>query len=225
MAAPISSKHTLAVYEPPTEPLKIVHEDAHLLVLNKPAGLLSVPGRGEHLADCMASRAIEMFPEALVVHRLDMDTSGIFVMALRKDVQAHIGKQFERRKTQKLYIADVWGMPEQESGLVDLPLRCDWENRPRQMVCHEQGKASQTRWSVIDEHAHGARLRLEPITGRTHQLRVHMMALGHPILGDCFYAHKDARAAASRLHLHAQSLTLHHPESGDLITFEDEVRF
>jgi len=209
--------------------MRVVHEDAHLIVFSKPAGLLSVPGRGAHLADCVASRASAMFPEALIIHRLDMDTSGIFVMARSKEAQAHIGKQFERRKTQKTYIADVWGVPEADAGEIDLPLRCDWENRPRQMVCYEHGKASQTGWRVIGEHMHGgvkgARLKLTPITGRTHQLRVHCAAIGHCIVGDSFYAHEAAENAAKRLHLHAQSLTLHHPDGGELVTFEDEASF
>lgn len=225
MASPARSKHTLLEYNPPTAPLRIVHEDAHLLVFSKPAGLLSVPGRGAHLADSMETRAKEAFPEALLIHRLDMDTSGIFVMARSKEVQANLGKQFERRKTEKIYIADVWGMPEQKSGEIDLPLRCDWDYRPRQMVCFEHGKSSQTGWRVIGEHTHGARLELKPITGRTHQLRVHCAAIGHPILGDTFYAHERAENAAARLHLHAQSLTLHHPDGGSLVTFEDEVGF
>ena len=154
-----------------------------------------------------------------------MDTSGIFVMARSKEVQAHISKQFERRKTQKTYIADVWGAPEEISGEIDLPLRCDWENRPRQMVCFEHGKSSQTNWRVIGEHEHGMRLELSPITGRTHQLRVHCAAIGFPILGDPFYAHEMAESAANRLHLHAQSLTLHHPDDGTLITFNDMAKF
>jgi len=217
--------HTLKIYDPPQEPLKIIHEDAHIIVVSKPAGLLSVPGKGEHLADCLAARVQAAFPGALVIHRLDMDTSGVLIMARNKDAQANIGKQFERRKTRKVYIADIWGAPAESSGLVDLPLRCDWDNRPRQMMCHEQGKPAQTRWEIIGQHERGARVKLEPITGRTHQLRVHMQALGFPILGDCFYAHEQAQNAAKRLHLHAQSLTLHHPDGGDLITFEDAAGF
>lgn len=213
-------------YNPPNEPLKIVYEDEYLLVLSKPSGLLSVPGKGEHLADCLETRAREKFPEILVVHRLDMETSGIFIMAKTKDVQANLGKQFERRKVSKTYIARAFGHPQHNEGLIDLPLRCDWPNRPKQMVCYEHGKPSQTNWKVLKREENNiTRIELKPITGRSHQLRVHLKEIGHPILGDPFYAHDEALKSAERLQLHAQSLTVHHPENGELITFTDYAPF
>lgn len=194
-------------------------------MLSKPSGLLSVPGKGEHLSDCLESRARAEFPEILLVHRLDMETSGIFIMAKTKEVQANLGKQFERRKTQKTYIARVWGVPDKDEGLIDLPLRCDWPNRPKQMVCYEHGKPSQTYWHLLEHDDKTSRLELKPITGRSHQLRVHLREIGHSILGDPFYASPEAFNAANRLQLHAEMLRIHHPKDGHLITFKDPAPF
>jgi len=208
------------IYEPPQEPrLTVLHRDEDMLVLIKPSGLLSVPGRPLEHRDCLASRAQEEFPSATVVHRLDLDTSGIIIMALHKKAHRHLGLQFERRKTQKTYVARVWGRMEKEEGLVDLPLTIDWPNRPKHIVDHENGRASQTEWKVMEREDLATRVRLHPITGRSHQLRVHMLSLGHPILGDPLYAHDEAFHAADRLQLHAESLTLHHPSDGRLVTF------
>jgi tRNA pseudouridine32 synthase/23S rRNA pseudouridine746 synthase len=219
-------KLPLFIYTPPPEPLNILYQDDDLLVLSKPSGLLSVPGRAAEHADCLESRARAEFPGALLVHRLDLETSGVFIMALNKESQVKLGRQFENRETEKRYIARVWGMPEEDAGRVDLPLRCDWENRPRQMVCHEHGKPAQTDWEVLEREAEGfTRMMLKPVTGRSHQLRVHMEALGHPILGEVFYAHEEAEKAAERLQLHAQSLSVYHPVSGDKITFTDPAPF
>lgn len=214
-------------YAPPKEPLKIVHEDADILVISKPSGLLSVPGRAKYHQDCLQSRAETLYPEALLIHRLDLETSGLFIMARSKEVQANLGKQFERRKVEKTYIARVWGQLEGEEGEIDLPLRCDWDNRPMQMVCYEHGRPSQTKWEVIGRDEISTRVKLTPYTGRSHQLRVHMLELGqgHPILGDEFYAHDTALEAAPRLQLHAESLTIHHPDGGDRITFIDPCPF
>lgn len=216
-----------AHYTPPSDPMNIVYEDDDLLVLNKPSGLLSVPGKSPAMRDCLQSRAEAAYPDALLVHRLDMDTSGIFVMARSKVVQANLGKQFERRKVKKIYSALVSGIPQEKEGLVDLPLRCDWPNRPKQMVCFEHGKPAQTYWKLedTDQEINIARLSLKPVTGRSHQLRVHMMEVGYPILGDAFYAPKDILNAAPRLCLHAQKLTLHHPQDGRIITFESAAPF
>lgn len=211
------------VYDPPADALNILHVDEHLLVLSKPSGLLSVPGKVH--ADCLEARVRAEFPEALLVHRLDLETSGVFVMARNKAAQANLGKQFERRKTEKTYIAKVWGCPAEDEGIVDLPLRCDWERRPIQMVCHEHGREAQTHWRVLERGKTSARVELKPVTGRSHQLRVHMAALGHPILGDPFYADEAARVAADRLMLHAQSLTLFHPADGARVTFFDAAPF
>lgn len=212
-------------YAPPQKGLSIIHQDEHLLVFNKPSGLLSVPGKGVDLQDSLELRARAEFPEALLVHRLDMDTSGVFIMARNKDTQRNLGLQFERRKTDKTYIARVAGSPDQDEGLIDLPLRCDWPNRPLQMVCHEHGKPSQTGWKVLSREGETTLMELKPITGRSHQLRVHMLELGHPILGDCFYAPEEVFQAAPRLLLHAQSLEIHHPDGGERITFNAETPF
>ena len=221
-----NSKPPPLIYDPPVDPLNIIHRDDDLLVLSKPSNLLSVPGRGADLQDCLEVRARAEFPEALLVHRLDLETSGVFIMALNKNAQRNLGLQFEQRRTEKHYIARVWGHIEEDAGTIDLPLRCDWENRPRQMVCYEHGKPAQTDWEVLErENAGFTRVLLKPITGRSHQLRVHMEQLGHPILGEVFYAHEEARDAAERLQLHAESLTIDHPKNGERVTFTDSAPF
>lgn len=212
-------------YAPPEIPLTVLHQDEDLLVLSKPSGLLSVPGKAESHADSLETRVKEEFPNALLVHRLDLETSGVFIMAMNKQAQANLGKQFERRKTHKTYIARVWGVPDTDNGHINLPLRCDWENRPRQMVCYKHGKPAQTDWRVLEYEGGFARLELTPLTGRSHQLRVHLAEIRHPILGDPFYAPEEAYEAANRLQLHAQSLTLHHPKDGEHVTFTDPCSF
>lgn len=211
-------------YTPPDTPLKILHQDHELLVADKPSGLLSVPGRGAHLADCLLARIQAAFPEALLVHRLDRDTSGVMVFALTPHAQRHLGLQFEKRQVKKTYIARVWGHLDPRTGTVDLPLIVDWPNRPRQMVDHDNGKPAITDWRVLRYEDDATRLRLSPQTGRSHQLRVHMLALGHPILGDPFYAEGPARAAP-RLMLHAESLRLRHPDGGRGMTFKAACPF
>ena len=200
-------------YNPPQDPLVILHEDAEVLLVDKPAGLLSVPGKGEHLADCLIARVQAVFPDALLVHRLDRDTSGVMIFAMTPHAQRHLGLQFEKRMTRKAYVARVWGVPEEKSGSIDLPLIVDWPNRPLQMVCHETGKPAQTDWKVIKTDGETSRVRLFPKTGRSHQLRVHMLALGHPILGDPFYATGAARDYP-RLMLHSEELRFNHPQGG-----------
>lgn len=214
------------VYAPPHEPrLQVLHADAELLIVNKPSGLLSVPGKAEEHSDCLEARVHEIYPEARIVHRLDMDTSGVMVLAQTGAAHRHLGLQFERRKTRKTYIAEVFGDVGDDEGEIDLPLVCDWPNRPKQMVSHENGRSALTRWKVLVRRGHGTRLELFPYTGRSHQLRVHMLAIGHPILGDRFYATGDVLEASSRLALHAQELTLHHPDGGALVTFRVECPF
>jgi tRNA pseudouridine32 synthase/23S rRNA pseudouridine746 synthase len=164
-------------------------------------------------------------PEARIVHRLDMDTSGVMVLAMNAQAHRHLGLQFERRKTEKTYVAEVWGQIERDAGEIDLPLVCDWPNRPKQMVSFEHGKPALTRWQVIMRNERTTRVRLFPFTGRSHQLRVHMLSLGHPIVGDRFYATGDALEASPRLRLHAESLTLHHPTGGRRVTFETACEF
>src|SRR5690606_34602489 len=176
-----------------------------LLLVNKPSGLLSVPGRHPRNRDCLISRLQAQWPEALIVHRLDMDTSGIMVIALNKEVHANLSRQFQQRQVTKQYDALVFGLVAQDSGAVDAPLITDWPNRPLQKICYEQGKAALTRYRVLqrDEQSNRSHLLLEPLTGRSHQLRVHMRELGHPILGDSFYGCPTSKAMASRLMLHA----------------------
>ncbi|NEX46099.1 RluA family pseudouridine synthase [Pseudotabrizicola algicola] len=205
-------------YDPPDVPLSVLHEDAQILVVDKPAGLLSVPGKLEGRQDCLISRLMAEYWDALVVHRLDCDTSGVMIFARTKQAQAFLGQEFEKRRAKKTYVARVWGVMAEERGHVDLPLGSDWPNRPRQMVDHESGRPAQTDWEVIGRSETETRVRLSPLTGRSHQLRVHMLALGHPIIGDQIYASGAARAA-DRLMLHSETLRLHHPASGELVSF------
>ena len=214
------------LYRPPTEPwLVVLHEDEELLVLAKQSGLLSVAGKPADHGDCLESRAQAEYPEARIVHRLDRETSGVIVLAMNAKAHRHLGLQFERRKTRKKYVARVWGKVEPDSGVVDLPLSCDWPNRPKQMVDTEGGRPAITMWEVLEREDTATRLSLSPQTGRSHQIRVHMLSIGHPILGDTFYAPEPARISADRLQLHAESLTLHHPSDGRLVTFTDPCPF
>ncbi|MDR0219549.1 MAG: bifunctional tRNA pseudouridine(32) synthase/23S rRNA pseudouridine(746) synthase RluA [Enterobacteriaceae bacterium] len=211
----------LESYNPPTEPwLHVLYQDEHIMVVNKPSGLLSVPGKAEEHKDSIMTRIQAEFPAAESVHRLDMATSGVMVVALTKAAERELKRQFREREPKKVYIARVWGKLEQEQGLVDLPLICDWPNRPKQKVCFESGKSAQTQYQVLEYEDQSTRVRLAPITGRSHQLRVHMLALGNPILGDRFYAHEQAKALAPRLQLHAQELSITHPAYGSPLHFE-----
>ena len=201
-------------YNPPDDPLNIVYEDSEVLALDKPSGLLSVPGKGPELADCLISRVQTVFPHALLVHRLDRDTSGVMIFGLSPHAQRHLGLQFEKRQMKKTYVARVWGAVAEATGTVDLPLCVDWPNRPKQHVNYEKGKASVTDWKVLRREADGTtRMRLMPQTGRSHQLRVHMLEIGHPILGDPFYAEGPA-GDFPRLMLHAEELRLRSPADG-----------
>lgn len=211
-------------YTPPSDPLEILHQDHQLLAVSKPAGLLSVPGRGEHLSDCLLTRVQAAFPEALLVHRLDRDTSGVMVFALTPHAQRHLSMQFEKRSTKKTYVARVWGRVADKTGTIDLPLIVDWPNRPRQMVDLENGKPAITDYRVLRGNDVETRVRLMPRTGRSHQLRVHMLALGHPILGDPLYA-TGAAADYPRLMLHSEELRISHPESNEGLKFRAKTPF
>ena len=236
---------------------ELIHADAHLLVLNKPAGLLSVPGRGPDKQDCLSAWVQAQYPDALVVHRLDMATSGLLLMARSPEAQRKLGIAFAERQVGKRYVAVVAGelaAPESEDGwgLIDLPIQIDWPNRPRRVIDPEHGKSSQTRWRVCpyqplcplagegpelgSSPASGGgqgggnaflstRIELEPLTGRSHQLRVHLQALGHPILGDTLYAPPEIQAQASRLLLHASYLSFAHPATGKALGFESPAPF
>ena len=211
-------------YAPPDVPLDVLHDDAEMLVVGKPSGLLSVPGKGEHLADCLIARVQTVWPQALLVHRLDRDTSGVMVFGLTAHAQRFLSKQFELRAAKKTYIARVWGRLTPKTGRVDLPLIVDWPNRPKQHVDHENGKPAVTDWRVLRDSTIETRVRLMPQTGRSHQLRVHMLALGHPILGDPFYAKGEARDF-ERLMLHSEELRIKHPDSGRMMRFRQAAPF
>lgn len=227
MAKPVTEPlPTLLDYHPPTDPwLAVIHADHDILVFDKQSGLLSVPGRHPALADSVRLRARRDWPTAEMAHRLDKDTSGVLVLALNKPALAALGRQFEQRTAKKSYVARVSGTVEGESGVVDLPLMTDWENKPRQKIDHDHGRPARTEWQVIAREPNATRLRLTPLTGRTHQLRVHMLAIGHPILGDAFYAQGEALTAADRLQLHAESLEFLHPGSGKPCRFTAPVPF
>jgi len=207
--------------------LHCLHEDDALLALDKPAGLLSVPGRGEAGRDCMAARAQSRWPDALIVHRLDMATSGVLLMARGAAMQRVLSIAFAERATSKRYVACVAGSIGDDEGEIALPVGADWPNRPRQQVDLQRGKPSLTRWRVIERDAARdcTRVELEPVTGRTHQLRVHLMAIGHPILGDALYAPPEVLARSPRLLLHATSLRLQHPADGTLLHIESPAPF
>jgi tRNA pseudouridine32 synthase/23S rRNA pseudouridine746 synthase len=196
----------------------IIHCDEALLVLDKPAGLLCVPGRGADKQDCLSARAQLHFADALVVHRLDMDTSGLLCMGRGADAQRRLSMAFAARQVSKRYVAVVTGRleaPAEEWGIIDLPLICDWPNRPRSKVDHAIGKPSTTRWRVLARTDTTTRLELEPITGRSHQLRVHLAAIGHPIVGDPLYG--NGHDANGRMLLHASAITLPHPRTGEAL--------
>ena len=205
------------IYAPTQEPLTYIYNDDDIIIVEKPSGLLSVPGKTE--PDCLEARIRKDYPESLTVHRLDMATSGLMVFARNANAQRHIGLQFEKRLTEKTYVARVWGCMEQDTGTIDLPLITDWPNRPRQMVCHERGKPSLTEWQVLGRKENTTRVELYPKTGRSHQLRVHMLAIGHVILGDRLYADEEAYLAAPRLQLHAHKLKLRKPTGGEWAEF------
>jgi len=219
------------VYLPPMCPyIEIIYQDNDIVVLNKASGILSVPGRLPEHQDCLQHRVQRVLPTATIVHRLDMATSGLMIMALNKPAHVAISRQFEQRKTHKSYLARVFGHVEQTEGSVDLPLICDWPNRPKQKIDHENGKKSLTHYLVLShsdviDKAATTLLELTPVTGRSHQLRVHMLALGHPILGDRLYAHPEALAASNRLQLHALKLSLFHPKTELAISFSAPCPF
>jgi tRNA pseudouridine32 synthase/23S rRNA pseudouridine746 synthase len=198
--------------------ITIVHASERYVVIDKPAGMLSVPGKGEDNKDCAAARVREAFPGAsgpLVVHRLDMDTSGLLLFGLDADAQRELSMQFENREVEKRYVALVDGLVAAESGEIDVPMRADIENRPVQIVDHEQGRPSVTRWRLLALETDRSRLELEPLTGRTHQLRVHMAHAGHAILGDVLYGPRPRTASlAPRLCLHAAMLEFREPGRG-----------
>ena len=213
------------VTHPIADGFSLLYQDDYLLVANKPSGLLSVPGNTPEKQDCLEKRLTDAFGSALVVHRLDQATSGIIVFARTAPVQAFLHAEFRQRRPKKTYEAVVWGQMAKEAGRVDLPLIADWPNRPKQMVDFERGKPAVTDYQVLERGADRTRVALFPITGRSHQLRVHMLSLGHPILGDTLYAQDEALAAAPRLLLHAKSLEIFHPIMGETLRFDCPADF
>ncbi len=205
-----------------SSPFDLIYKDDFLLVVNKPAGLLAVPGRGADKQDCLSARLQSEFHDALIVHRLDMSTSGLMVFARGADMQRHLSQMFQAREVEKRYVAIVAGQLEPESGEVSLPIMTDWPNRPLQKIDIESGKPSLTRYRVLARQDNTSRVELEPYTGRSHQLRIHMAAIGHPILGDALYG--DAHSAP-RLMLHASSLGFVHPLSCEPLHFASVPAF
>ncbi|QDL55598.1 RluA family pseudouridine synthase [Rhodoferax aquaticus] len=208
----------------------IVYADDSLVVVNKPPGLLSVPGRGLDKQDCASLRVAQSFKDALVVHRLDMSTSGLLVMARGLKAQRYLSAAFAQRMVRKRYHAIVSGClhaPQGEWQSIALPIAVDWPNRPRRVIDHDHGQASTTRvrWTLYNPHTNTSHVELEPITGRSHQLRVHMMAIGHPILGDALYAPEALQAQADRLLLHATSLSFIHPSESGWVRFDSPTTF
>lgn len=214
------------VYKPPPLPgFNIIYRDDYLVVVNKPSGLLSVPGKAAEHKDSLQQRLQRVWPTLTVVHRLDMATSGIIVFALNKESHKHIQQQFEKRLVKKTYYARVFGCPNVLQGEICLPLMCDWPSRPKQKVDHELGKHAITRYEVISNDDVSSLVKLNPITGRSHQLRVHMLSLGHPILGDKLYACNQAKKMSSRLCLHAAKIHFTHPSSLKPLIFESNYQF
>ncbi len=199
------------------EPVDILYQDDHLLFVHKPPFLLSVPGRHPLNKDCMITRIQEHHPSATVVHRLDLDTSGLLVVPLEKSVHSHISRQFQERRVEKAYEAIVFGVLADDEGEIDLPIATDWPNRPLQKICYERGKQALTRYTVLSRDSDRTRLLLKPTTGRSHQLRIHLASIGHPILGCDLYAHAEALSMSPRLLLHASQLGLEHPATGEWI--------
>ncbi len=210
---------------PDVDPRWIIHHDSRLIVLDKPSGLLAVPGRGPHLQDCLASRVQATFPTAVVVHRLDRDTSGLMLMALDADAQRHLSRQFEMRVVRKRYECLVSGLPEADEGLINLPIARDPARPPRYRIDPDAGRPSQTRWRLLTRFTDRSRIEVEPITGRSHQIRLHLATVAHPILGDPLYADAASLAAAPRLCLHATDLSVHHPDDDRLIAWHSSCPF
>jgi len=211
-----TAHHTPPNYVPHNVP--VLYHDDYLVLVNKPSGLLSVKGIGINKIDCLAVRVASAIEGARIVHRLDMDTSGVLVMARDADTHRELSRQFQDREVEKTYIAEVFGQVEEQSGLIDYPIRKDMDNPPMQCVDYEQGKPSQTLWRVLEQKGDRARLELRPTTGRSHQLRIHLREIGHPILGDDLYAPSKVQAMSERLLLHALSLTITHPKTGNRLT-------
>ncbi len=207
------------------EQVRILHRDEYLLLVRKPDLLLTIPGRNPANRDCLISRLRHRDPGASIVHRLDLDTSGIMVIPLDKPTHAHISRQFQERRIYKEYEAIVYGVVSDDAGEIELPIAPNWQDRPRQVISAERGKSALTRYEVLSRQADRTRLRLKPVTGRSHQLRIHLAEIGHPILGCDFYAHPQALGMADRLLLHATVLEFEHPATGKSLRGECPADF
>jgi len=204
----------------PISQIPIIYQDEQVLLVDKPTRLLSVPGRAEDNKDCLITRLQQNgYPQARIVHRLDYETSGLLLLACDADSHRELSRQFQMREIDKTYQALCWGQPTEDSGSINLPLRYDPPNKPRHIVCHEYGKAALTHWRILQRYEKYCRVELKPITGRSHQLRVHMLSLGHPLLGDTLYAQGEALTAANRLCLHACELAFNQPQTGKRLHF------
>lgn len=206
--------------------IPVLFADEHLIIINKPHDLLSVPGKGPEKQDCVGRRIqAESHPTARIVHRLDYATSGLMVLALTADSLVQLSRLFQEHKMSKRYHAIISGTPSEDNGIIEQPLRCDWERRPLQMIDHEKGKYALTRWETIETFTDSTRVFLYPQTGRSHQLRVHMLWMGHPIAGDRFYADEKALSLSDRLMLHAEALSFTHPYTQEPLSFLAEAPF
>ncbi len=207
--------------------VEILYQDEFLLVVNKPEFLLTVPGRAPENKDCVITRLQKHFPEAVIVHRLDLDTSGLLIVPIQREAMSHIARQFQERKINKRYEAIVWGKVAEQAGSIELPIKADWENRPKQIIDFEKGKNALTHYHVleINESNQQSRLSLHPITGRSHQLRLHCKEIGHPIIGCDMYAHEQALAASPRLLLHACEISFTHPATKETLHISSPVPF
>ncbi|MBL4679155.1 MAG: RluA family pseudouridine synthase [Pseudomonadales bacterium] len=219
----MTEKYTHHVPPPCEEDIQLLFVDDDIVVVNKPAGLLSVPGR--FVKDCVLKRLLDIYPDVVVVHRLDLDTSGLMVYARTKHAVSNLNKQFRERLVKKIYIADVYGAMIENQGVIALPIAPDPINRPKQRIDFDLGKKALTKFKCIRRTAKGTRVELIPVTGRSHQLRIHLASIHHPILGCDLYAHDEALKASERLLLHALSLEFDHPTRGEKLSFTTELPF
>ncbi len=227
MSKPVNHAESLAVLAVCQQEIDILYQDASFLIINKPAGLLTVPGRNPANYDSVQTRLAAIYPSSSIVHRLDFDTSGIMVIPLNKRALSNISQQFQSRVIGKTYTAVASGIVQPDSGEIDLPIAADADNRPKYKICTVSGKKSLTEFNVIEKSLadNTTRLSLHPVTGRSHQLRLHLQAIGHPILGDIFYADHESQLKSSRLLLHATRIQFHHPDTRDPVCFHSSVPF
>ena len=221
------SIHELPPYLVPHSqaPIHLIYEDTDLLLVDKPHHLLSVPGRHPLNHDSLIRRLQRRYPDVQAVHRLDLDTSGLMVVPKHRKSLAELARQFQRREIEKEYTAIVWGEVKEDTGSIELPIATDWPNRPKQIICEERGKPALTHFDVLKRANNRTLVKLKPVTGRSHQLRIHMQSLGHPIIGCDMYAHPEALEASDRLLLHATRLKLCAPSTGNWLSAFSPIPF